>query len=233
MKQRGTTGKRLTGGGRGLLLTVTFLAIFLLAASSPVQASLRIGIFGGFAIGTFPAPYVDGGTLSTRDSLNSFHVWSTYVLFDATEKTVAGTGPFTMHRTSGAVGDPGTIIQGYWVAKKFLSWRSIGLCGDVPFCLTGGPFGVEFPPNFEAGRMRAIIVLYDSVTDEKLGRAVLTIWCSLPGIPYKVDLFDPMGRGIEKYRVKIISGEFKGLDFVVGRSGTVFVDCSLPGLPCG
>lgn len=126
-------------------------------------------------------------------------------------------------------GEPGggTVFHGSWEAKRLLSWQSIGLCRDNATCLTGGPFGVPLPDGFNAGKMRAVIVLFDASGD-KVGRAVLTIWCSLPGIPYGVDRRDPMRRGIEQYRVRIISGEFKRLDFKVGRSGTVFIDLSVP-----
>ncbi len=86
---------------------------------------------------------------------------------------------------------------------------------------------MSFPNGFNAGKMKAKMTLYDA-SGNRLGKAVLTIWCSLPGIPYGVDRRDPMGRGIEQYRVKITKGNYKGLEFEVGRSGTVFIDLSVP-----
>lgn len=200
------------------------LAACLLAVGTPVWGQTHVGVFGGFG-GTFPGSYLNGGTLHTEDSANAFHVWSSAVFFDVDDGTITGEGPFSM--VLDGVPGGGTVVQGTWRARKLKSWESIGLCRDNAFCLTGGPFGMPFPNGFNAGKMKAKIDLFDA-SGNRLGRAVLVIWCSLPGIPYGVDLRDDLGRGIEQYRVKISSGVYKGLDFVVGRSGTVFIDLSVP-----
>ncbi len=214
MKHGRRNGKPLAKASKGLLLTVMASAFCLLAVGSPAQAETFAGIFGGFG-GTFPGSYINGGTLYTEDSANAFHVWSSTIVFDPSDGSIAGEGRFSMVLDGSPGG--GTIVQGRWEARKLRSWKEIGRCGDVPFCLTGGPFGVEFPPTFVAGKMRAKLVLFDD-DGNKLGPAELTIWCSLPGIPFGVDPRDPMRRGIEQYQVR-----HKGLRFTVGRSGTVFV----------
>ncbi len=223
MGKKTTSRRTRRRSGRGLLL-LTALAACVLAIGSPAQATTHVGVFGGFG-GTFPGSYLNGGTLHTVDSVNAFHVWSSAVVFDVDSGSIGGGGPFSM--VTGGVPGGGTVFHGSWKAKRLLAWKSIGLCRDVPFCLTGGPFAMPFPNGFNAGKMRAIITLFDG-SGKEVGRAVLTIWCSLPGIPYGVDRRDPDRRGIEQYRVRIITGKFKGLDFKVGRSGTVFIDLSVP-----
>lgn len=201
-------------------------AVLVLAVASPVQAQDDGGpygaIFGGFF--AYPDDYINGGILHTRNAKNSFFVFSSFLAFDPVLGTISGGGPFSMV-TSGdtASVDFGETVQGRWEAKRLLSWRWRGECSTSPSCLAGGPFPNPLHPSFTAGKMKAIIVLYDE-DDEEMSRAVLTIWCSLPGLPYGVDTRDPDRRGIEQYRVKIISGRHKGLDFVIGRSGTVFIN---------
>lgn len=199
-----------------LLVTIIAAAACWLAVGSGLQAQPYVGVFGGFG-GTFPALYANGGTLTTVDSLNSFHVWSSALVFDPTTGSIEGEGRFSMALGTEA-GGAAEIIQGRWVATKLRSWSELARCETSDVCLSGGPFGVEFPPNFIAGKMRAKIVLFDEAGN-RLGPAELTIWCSLPGIPFGVDPRDEMGRGIEQYRVK-----YKKLVFIVGRSGTVFIN---------
>ena len=209
--------------GPGLVMLIACGAC-LLTVISPALAVTHVGVFGGFG-GTFPGSYLNGGILHTEDSANAFHVWSSAVQFDVNTKAIAGGGPFSMVLD----GEPGggTVFNGSWEATRLISYESIGLCRDNPLCLTGGPFGMPFPNGFQAGKMRAKIRLYDAA-GKRVGKAVLTIWCSLPGIPYGVDRRDPRRRGIEQYRVRITSGQFRKLDFRVGRSGTVFIDLSVP-----
>lgn len=216
MRQRATNPDQPTRGGLSLLVAATALVFLLLAAGSPLQGQPYAGILGGFG-GTFPASFVNGGTLTTEDSLNSFHIWSSTIVFDPATRFIEGEGRFSMALGTSA-GGAAEIIQGRWVATKLRGWLELARCETSALCLSGGPFGVEFPPSFTAGRMRARIVLFDE-SGNKLGPAELTIWCSLPGIPFGVDSRDPMGRGIEQYSIK-----FKGLRFIVGRSGTVFVN---------
>lgn len=219
MRLKRPCGEARRNGGPGLVM-LTALVASLLAGGAPAQATTHLAVFGGFG-GTFPGTFLNGGTLHTEDSFNSFHVFSSAIAFDVDTGAAAGEGVYTMALGTTA-GGADLVIQGRWEARKLRAWKSIGLCRDNATCL-----GVGFPDGFNAGKMRAKIRLFDA-SGKKVGNAVLTIWCSLPGIPYGVDRRDPDGRGIEQYRVRVASGPYKGLVFEVGRSGTVFIDLSVP-----
>ncbi len=225
MSQRGN-GKAPRRCGLSVLVVLT--ACCLLAVGSPVQAQDNGGpyggIFGGFFV--YPAKFINGGTVHTQSARSSFHVFSSFIFFDPVSKEIEGEGPFTMVTrgdTSALPPDFGTTIQGRWEARRLDTWEWIGECSTSESCLAGGPFPNPLHPSFTAGKMKAIIALYDA-DGEQFGLARLTIWCSLPGIPFGVDLRDPDRRGIEQYRVRILTGRHKGKDFKIGRSPTVFID---------
>lgn len=208
--QRESNHKNLVRGGAALVIAL--MAVSLLTVGAPARAATHIAIFGGFG-GDFPAKYLNGGVVHTRQSKASIHFWSNTLVFDVDTKAIDGGGPFSMVIGAGA-GTSKEIIQGHWEAKRLTYWRSIGLCRDNTTCSVDA----GFPGFFNAGKMKAIIELFDDNGDF-LGKAVLTIWCSLPGIPY--------AGGIEQYAVKIVTGRLAGKNFRIGMNGTVFGDLSL------
>ncbi len=185
------------GRTTGAVVTLIAFAFGLLALGSPVQADF-MAIWAGFP-NNFPAPYINGGTEYTKNSKNAVHFWSSGLVFDPDTGSIEGEGHFTMYLKGGGV------IQGHWEATKFLSWRKIGQCDESQACIDRG-----FPASFTAGRMRAQLLLHDG-DGHSLGNARLTVYCSLPGIPY--------AGGIEQYVLV-----WNGLRFNVGSSGTVFID---------
>ncbi len=191
---------------------VALVVLGSLTVGSPAQSATHIAIFGGFG-GNFPAKYLNGGVVHTKNSTASIHFWSNTLVFDVDTKAIDGGGPFSMVVGAGA-GTSKQIVQGSWKARRLTYWRSIGLCRDNSTCSEDA----GFPGFFNAGKMKALIELFDESGDS-LGLARLTIWCSLPGIPF--------AGGIEQYAVRILTGRFAGRNFVIGTNGTVFGDLSL------
>lgn len=192
--QRRTNGKALKWGGQGLL--VMLMALCLLAVGSPAQAYPRGSEYN--------MPFM-AGTLFTAggDSL-AMSIGDPPVFSLGKGKSIDAAGVFVM-----TVG--GDTVGGTWEATKLESFNSFGRCVDSQFCLDRvlAVFGAD-GTTWEAGRMRAKVVLRDG-DGNVVGRARLTVTCSLPGVfapPVKDYDGDGAKEGPEGFKVDLGSLHF-------------------------